>query len=291
MHSSPLLILLAVFLGTGLLSACQSTAPTTSTTVDNSVRVMSFNIRYNNPDDGQHAWPHRKDRVADLIRFHQADLLGVQEALKGQLDDLSERLPNHDWFGVGRSGSADGGEFSAIFYRTDRFELLEHDTFWLSPTPEEPGSQGWDAALPRIVTWGKFKDQTTGQEFYHFNTHFDHRGETARLESAKLVTQKVETVAGDQPAVVTGDFNLTPDTKAYDVLTASLEDSYHSSKSGHYGPESTFYGFELDADIGRIDYIFTRNNVQVLRQGTLADNWKGNFPSDHLPVVADVVFE
>lgn len=285
------MLLFALSLGGIVLAGCQGEAsPSSSPQVDdNSMRVMTFNIRYNNPDDGEHAWPNRRDSVAALIRFHRADLLGVQEALRGQIDDLTQRLPNYDWFGVGRTDGQEEGEFSAIFYRSDRFELLDHNTFWLSPTPDEVGSQGWDAALPRIVTWGRFRDRNTDEEFYHFNTHFDHRGQTARRNSAELVVSRADSIAGGTPLVVTGDFNLTPDSEAYQTLVGSLEDSYHSSATGHYGPESTFYGFELSGEPGpRIDYIFTSSGVDVHRHGTLTDNWDGNYPSDHLPVVADV---
>lgn len=272
-----------------VLTACQGSPDSDDSTAGSSFNLMSYNIRYNNPDDGIHAWPNRKHRVAALIRFHGADLLGVQEALEGQVNDLNRGLPNFDWFGVGRTDGANEGEFSAIFYRTSRFELLEHDTFWLSPTPDVPGSQGWDAALPRIVTWGKLRDKATGGQFYHFNTHFDHRGETARTESAKLLVARIDSLADTSRVVVTGDFNLTDDAEGYDVLTGALRDAHHTSITEHYGPESTFYGFELSDGPGpRIDYIFTSGDVRVLRHGTLTDNVNGAYPSDHLPVLAEI---
>jgi endonuclease/exonuclease/phosphatase family metal-dependent hydrolase len=282
-------VLLSILCAAALLSGCGSTSGKPHPTEEHSFQVMSFNIRYNNPDDGIHAWPNRRNRVAALIRFHETDLLGVQEALKGQIDDLDRRLPNFDWFGVGRGDEADQGEFSAIFYRSNRFELLHHDTFWLSPTPEVPGSQGWDAALPRIVTWGEFRDRRTGSRFYHFNTHFDHRGETARLRSAELLTTRIDSIADTTTTLVTGDFNLTDDSKPYEILTRSLKDTHHTSITDHYGPQSTYYGFELSEEPGpRIDYIFGKNGVTTLRHGTLTDNWQGAYPSDHLPVLAEV---
>lgn len=254
-----------------------------------SLNVMSFNIRFNNPDDGEHAWPHRKDRVAGLVRFHEADVVGMQEALPGQIRDLEARLPGYAWVGVGRDDGAEGGEFSPIFYRTDRLELLDHDTFWLSETPDEPGSVGWDAALPRIVTWARFRDRATDRTFVHFNTHFDHRGEAARLESARLLVRQVEAIAGEAPVVVTGDFNATPDEPPYARLADAFEDAY-TAVEAPYGPAGTFSTFEVGNEADRrIDYIFSANGVTVHRFGTLTDQWHGHYPSDHLPVLAEVV--
>ena len=252
------------------------------------VHVMSFNIRYNNPDDGEHAWPNRKDRVASMIRFHQADVAGLQEALIGQIRDLKQRLPGYAWVGVGRDDGEEAGEFSPIFYRTDRLELLDHDTFWLSTTPDVPGSQSWDAALPRIVTWARFRDRLTDATFYHFNTHFDHRGAQARLESARLITQRVEAIADGTPSVVTGDFNATPDAEPYAHLANALTDAYRAVDAPH-GPPGTYSSFEVgNEENRRIDYVFTTSDVDVQRFGTLTDQWNGHYPSDHLPVLADV---
>lgn len=256
-----------------------------------SLNAMSFNIRFNNPDDGEHAWPNRKDRVASMVRFHAADIVGMQEALLDQIRDLEERLPDYDWVGEGRDDGAEAGEFSPIFYRTDRLELLDHDTFWLSETPDEPGSQSWDAALPRIVTWASFRDRATDATFYHFNTHFDHRGEQARLESARLITRRVEETASDAPTVVTGDFNATPDAAPYAHLVEALEDAYTAVEAPH-GPPGTFSTFEVGNEADRrIDYVFSANGVTVQRFGTLTDQWNGHYPSDHLPVLAEVVID
>ena len=164
---------------------------------DTTVRVMTFNIRFDNPGDGPDAWPHRKDLAASMIRFHRAGLIGVQEALKHQLDDLTARLPGYAWVGVGRADGREAGEYSAILYRTDRFELMDDGTFWLSETPEVPGSKSWDAAIERIVTWAQFRDRETGKTFFHFNTHFDHVGQVARAESAKLILQRIAAQAKD----------------------------------------------------------------------------------------------
>ncbi len=258
---------------------------------DSTLRVMTFNIRYNNPGDGEHAWPHRKERVASVIRFHEADLVGVQEALNGQIDDLEALLPAYAWIGVGRDDGVAAGEFSPIFYRQDRFEVVEQATFWLSETPEVPGSKSWDAAITRIVTWGRFRDKTTEEVFYLFNTHFDHRGEQARTQSARLLLEKIDALAGEAPVIVTGDFNVVPTTQAYRVMVTELEDARHRSVTPPHGPDETYFGFTVEAgeEGRRIDYIFVHPDVRVQHYGVLTDHWNGHFPSDHLPVLAEVV--
>ena len=186
----------------------------------------------------------------------------------------------------------DEGEFSAIFYRTNRFELLDHDTFWLSPTPDVAGSQGWDAALPRIVTWGEFRDKETNQRFYHFNTHFDHRGEQARLESARLLAARVAERAHQLPFVVTGDFNAVPTSEPYSVLSEHFVDAREATATEPHGPEGTFSGFTTHADpMRRIDYVFVNESSSVDRFATLAEHWEGRHASDHLPVLADVLLD
>ena len=287
-----LLGLLPFFIISAALAPLARTAPPSP--ADSSLRVMSFNIRFNNPDDGEDAWPNRRDRVAQLIRFHDADVVGVQEALLGQLQDLQERLPEYDWVGVGRADGKQEGEYSAIIYRDDRLALLDHDTFWLSETPQEVGSVGWDAALERIVTWARFRDRRTGEVFFHFNTHFDHRGEEARRESAALILEQIDEIAGsDVPVVLTGDFNALEDSAPYRILTGSdgLRDAYYASKRDHYGPSSTWTGFEEIAEGRRIDYVFVNDEVEVLQHGIITDRWGEHFPSDHLPVLAEIVLQ
>ncbi len=262
---------------------------------------MTFNIRYDEPRDNTNAWPNRKQMVTSMIRFHNADLVGVQEALKRQLDDLEALLPEYSWIGVGRSDGKISGEYSAIFYRKSRFQSLESSTFWLSETPNVP-STGWDAALPRIVTWAKFKDITTGKIFFHFNTHFDHRGEVARTESARLLLNRISQLAPDLPVVVTGDFNFTESADGYHVLTGKnpgssiksksvLRDARYISKHGHHGPTSTFNEFKALVPDRKIDYVFVKGNIRAIQHGVLSDTWDGRFPSDHFPVLAEIVIE
>lgn len=266
---------------------------------DSSLNVMSFNIRYPNPGDGIHYWDNRRPLVASILHYYEVDLLGVQEAHLRQLNEIVADIPEFDWFGVCRTDGSTNpnpdNEFSAILYRKDRFERLDGNTFWLSETPDVIASTGWDAALPRIVTWAKFKDRKTSKIFFHFNTHFDHMGVQARNESAKLILEKIQKIAGDMPVVLTGDFNCSDTDPPYLTLTDEkcsyyFKDALHVSESPHHGPMSTFAGnFEASGLIDhRIDFIFVRNNVRVFKHAILSDSWNGNLASDHLPVIARV---
>ena len=263
-----------------------------SSSAASSVNVLSFNIRYNNPDDGEHAWPNRKGMVASVVRFHAADLVGMQEVLRSQIDDLTVLLPNYSWYGVGRNDGKNSGEFSPIFYRRDRFQLLDSGEFWLSKNPDQIGSKSWDAALPRIATWVKFRDRESKQEFIHLNTHFDHRGEVARTRSAELILDQLKILSGNMPVVVTGDFNVPPESAAYVTMTSMLVDSKLESVSEPHGPEGTFGGFTVKVgDTGdRIDYVFVAEGTKVLRYAALSDQWDGRYPSDHLPVLAEIIW-
>lgn len=252
------------------------------------LRVMTFNIRYDNPDDGADAWPNRKEMAASMIRFHEADIAGLQEALKGQIDDLDALLPEYTWLGVGRADGQEAGEYSPIFYREDRFEVLRHDTFWLSETPDVPGSKSWDAAIERIATWAEMRDRESGRRFFVINTHFDHRGEVARAESASLLLEKIAELSDGLPVVLTGDFNALESSEPYRVLAGGLSDAFKVSEHPHHGPTSTWSGFEAVEPGRRIDYIFVNRGFTVMEHGILADTWDGRFPSDHLPVLAEL---
>lgn len=265
------------------------------------IRVMTFNIRVNVPSDSLNAWPYRKEIAASMIRFHHADIIGIQEALYDQVKDLAERLPDYDWFGVGRDDGNKEGEFMAIFYLKRRFIVTNNSTFWLSENPGIPG-KGWDAACNRIVTWGKFKDNNTAKTFFHFNTHFDHVGEIAREESAKLLLKYIKDIADDSDAIITGDFNSTPNSTIYKILTHNSEeepelrliDTRMISINPHHGPSSTFTGFKLSKLMEKgqpIDYIFITNNIKIFNHGTLSDTFDGLFPSDHMPVLAEIAIE
>lgn len=256
------------------------------------IGVMTFNIRYDNPSDGVHRWDLRKDWVGEIINTTFPDIVGIQEALRHQLDSLAVRLPEYQWTGVGRSDGLNSGEFSPIFYRADRLVLQDGGTFWLSDTPDSTGSVGWDAALPRIVTWGRFLNLRSGDSFYAFNTHFDHRGVVARLESAKLIVDRVLQIAGSSPYILTGDFNFQDSSPAYTALLddgvngTGLTDSRSVAEMADIG---TFRGFETGSTEPRtIDYIFVSPDVIPTGHRVLDESRDGRYPSDHLPVYATV---
>ena len=258
------------------------------------LQVMTFNIRLNTTSDSLNAWPYRKDNLASQVLFHDIHLLGVQEALHNQMVDLKERLPRYRYIGVGRDDGKEKGEYSAIFYDTARLQVLQSNTFWLSLTPEVPGSKSWDAAITRIVSWARFRDKKTGKIFYAFNTHFDHIGKEARRESAKLLLQRVADIAGKTPAIITGDFNATPDDEPIRVVTDKnnplhLVNAKEVSVTPHYGPTGTFTGFApKERDDKPIDYIFLKGPWKVKKHATLSQTWGGRFASDHFAVMAVV---
>jgi len=256
------------------------------------LQVMTFNIRYNNPQDGENQWSKRKEYLSSMLPFYEVDICGMQEALVDQIRDVIKNQPQYAYLGVGRDDGVEGGEFSPILYRKDKFEVLGSATLWLSETPDVP-SKGWDANLNRIVTWAKFKDKKSKKVFFVFNTHYDHIGKVARRESSKLLLQKVKEIAGNTPCIITGDFNATPDDEPIKVLVDEtnpdkLTDTEKISLSPHFGTYSTFNGFQSQEQEGRhIDYIFTKNPVKfkVLKHATLSNTWAGRFASDHHAVM------
>ncbi len=251
--------------------------------------VITYNIRLNTSSDGINAWPNRKEMVTALLKFHDAAIFGLQEAKHDQILDLEERLPGFGRLGSGRDDGKTGGEYSPVFYDLNLFKLLESGQFWLSETPETP-SKGWDAALPRIVTWGKFQVKGSSRKFFYFNTHFDHVGKVARANSSRLILEKIKTLnPGNLPVIVTGDFNLTPESEPITLILEKLKDSSQISAMPPYGPVGTFNSFRRDHPLDqRIDYIFVNDKVSVLKYGVLTDGWDNRYPSDHQPVMATV---
>ena len=262
-------------------------------------RVMSFNILCDE-SEGVTGWGHRRETVIDEIRAHDPLLLGVQEATPGEMDYLSEKLPEYASIGVARDDGARRGEFSALFYKKESLELLDSGTFWLSEHPERPGVKGWDAACCRIVTWGKFKCKKSGREFACANTHFDHIGQTARRESAKLLLAKAaELTKGELPFFVSGDFNADDTTDVYKILTGGYDNFSGLTDAGKIAPERiapvkrTYHEFGLyppDKD-GVIDYVFINEKVAVQKYEIGADKRNGRYPSDHNSLTVTLKFK
>jgi len=262
-----------------------------SLTVSAQIDFITYNIRYNNPDDGENAWPNRKEKVAALFKFHGADIFCVQEALDEQVKYMEEASPGFAREGVGRDDGKEKGEYSAVFYKKSLFTKMDGGTFWLSETPEQC-SYGWDAACRRICTWVSLEEVATGEKFFVFNTHFDHKGNEAKAQSAKLIIEKIKDIAGDYPVILCGDFNLTPESKPIQFIRHTLNDAFEISILPPYGSVPTYHGFTYDSEPGnRIDYVFVSDGVNVLRYGALTDATDRQFYSDHLPVLVTIVFE
>lgn len=255
------------------------------------LRVMSYNIRFDNPDDGINSWPHRKERVADMLLFYQADVICLQEALHHQLKDLTTQMPGFSISGKGRDDGDIGGEFSAILYNPEVYSLLQDGTFWLSPTPSVP-SPGWDAAVIRICSWAEFEHRKSHKRFFVFNTHFDHVGQVARIKSSELLLYAIDSIASGFPVIFCGDLNAEPDNEAIVLLASQLRDARIHSLAKPYGPYGTWNGFDYNSPLDRrIDYVFTNQHVEVLRYAVIDDAFHSRFPSDHLPVFTELVIK
>lgn len=255
------------------------------------ITIASYNIRYDNPKDAPDTWDKRHPVIINMVKFHEMDIFGVQEALNHQIRDLAEGLPNFSFLGVGRDDGAEKGEYTAIFYNKEKFKELESDTFWLSEDTTQP-NKGWDAALPRICTWAKLEELETGKQFYVFNTHFDHVGVQARVNSAALIMDKAKEIAGDGTVILTGDFNIDQENEAYLSLKDSemFKDSYEVAYLV-YANNGTFNSFDNTKSTDRrIDHIFVTPDIQVNKYGILTDTYQSRFPSDHFPVLIEVEF-
>jgi endonuclease/exonuclease/phosphatase family metal-dependent hydrolase len=266
------------------------------------MRIMSYNVKWNDDNEAnfENSWEFRKQHVASMIRFHHVDLVGLQEPMLEQMQDIEALLPEFSWFGVGVDDGKDNGSFDdAILYRKSRFKLLEQSHFFLSNTPEVP-SIGWDAKYRRAVNWVKLYDKKNKKTFYFFNTHFDYHGQAARDESAYLLRGKITEITNGHAFVVTGDFNLFPDLGGkgtYQILTKKavnegdikLYDAQHKTLFPHHGPTGTWSGFKEPGQPGvKPDFIFVSEDVTVVSHGILSDTFDGKYPSDHLPVVAEI---
>lgn len=266
-----------------------------------SFSIATYNVRYENIGDSinGNGWRQRYPYIAKLIQFHGFDIFGTEEGKYNQLQDLKGSMSNYDYIGVGRDDGQKGGEFSAIFYRTDKFEVLEHGNFWLSTITDRP-NKGWDAALPRICTWGKFRLKSTGFIFMYFNLHMDHIGKQARIESAKLILQRIRELPKKFPVILSGDFNVDQFSDSYKLLVNSdiFKDAYQEAEF-IYEPNGTFNNFNPNLKTDkRIDHIFLTNEFVVKKYGILTDTYwsesnvkdnlityQARMPSDHFPVM------
>ena len=258
------------------------------------IKVMTMNVRYDNPDDSANAWTNRIPLFCRFISKEKPDILGIQEMLWRQYELMDTVMRDYSSVGVGRDDGARGGELNPVFFRKERFDLVRTITFWLSDTPELPGSKGWGSSLPRIVTWLELVDKNSHEHFYFFNTHFAHDSDSARIMSSRILLKEVEKTAAGFPFIVTGDFNMLPYSTAYSILTGpnesvpALKDTYFVSEKKPQGPNYTFNGFSDKPGSGRVDYIFVKNGLRVLNHSTLAEKDEEIFISDHWPVVATI---
>jgi len=247
--------------------------------------MITYNIRYANTNDGDNIWENRKSKLAGLINYYEPSFLGIQEGLLHQVEYLDSCLSMYEYIGVGRDDGKQRGEYCAIFYDTRTYKAIIDSTFWLSETPGIP-SNGWDANLNRVCTYGLFENINTKEKIWVLNTHFDHRGKMARENSASLISKRVVQLNKDNlPLVLMGDFNATVDQKPIQILKTKLSDGLEISEKPFYGPPGTSNGFRQDEIVRRIDYLFTRN-VKVLSYSHIDDRRDNNLHiSDHLPVL------
>jgi endonuclease/exonuclease/phosphatase family metal-dependent hydrolase len=247
---------------------------------------MTYNIRFDNPEDSANAWPNRKQKVFDLLKKYDPDVIGLQEVLHHQLMHLVDQNPDYAFVGVGRDDGKTQGEYSPIIYKKSKFELIEQNTFWLSEKPDKPGSKNWDAAITRVASWAILSDKTTGRKFLMMNTHFDHIGSEARKQSATIIKAKADQLAVEMPVVISGDFNCTPDDEPHQLMVNGelFELLDHASQ-----PTGTFCGFKVGGiECQLIDYIFLSSEWQADRYNVIQDNDGVYYPSDHLPVMLNV---
>lgn len=260
------------------------------TSYQQKIITATYNLRLQNDSDSGNLWVQRVPQVISLIRFHQFDVFGTQEGFRNQLNDIKKGLPEFDFYGAGRDDGKEKGEHSAIFFRKDRFSLLKNGDFWLSQTPDQP-SLGWDATCcNRICSWVYLNDKKTGKNFYFFCAHFDHQGTIARVESSKLILQRINTIAGNEAVIFVGDLNGDQQSEWYRNIDTSdvLDDSYRQVNFP-YSNNGSFNNFGKNITGNKIiDHIFISHQFLVRRWGILSDSYYGKFPSDHFPVLAEV---
>lgn len=282
-----ILLTVGLIVGIILIGFAQQPTPKTALT------VMSFNVRYINKKDGVNSWTNRKEKVAQVITSNNVDIVGLQEPWKDQISDLKKLMPEYGWFGWSRDNGKSRGEFCPIFYKKNKFTVLDKGIFWLSETPDKVGSKGWDVKYPRMVVWGRFKNKKDGKELYFFNTHLG--GKIARLESVKLLRVKIDKMADGLPVIVTGDYNSKPDSEAYKTMVSNnyeveIEDAFYTAKDKN-NEQFTDYWFDGEnEDLKRIDYIFVTPQIKVLYHEIINKRMGKYYPSDHLAIKAEIEF-
>ena len=256
----------------------------------NSIDVMSYNIRLGSADDGENHWNIRKDKLKDLINYYEADFIGMQEAQKPQIEYLLENNSLYGFLGKPRD-EGENSEFSCIFYLKNKYKVLQQDTFWLSETPEK-STKSWDTAYPRIVTYGLFENIKTKKKIWVLNTHFDHVGVVARQKSAEIILKKIKQLQGKQnlPVVLTGDFNSFKTDTWMQPLLNNLQEASSHSITKPYGGTATWNAFNFkEKPVDQIDFIFSsKNNTVIKKFRTITDFYDFKYPSDHLPIISRI---
>lgn len=255
------------------------------------MKVMSFNLRNSGGNDpSPHSWSERRPTVQSFLETEEPDILGTQEALYDQVTHLDEDLPDYEWIGIGREGGTDG-EFMAIYYKSDRFKPTDTGHYWLSDTPDVVGSTSWGNTISRMVTWAKFEEEATGEQFYVVNTHFDHQSEESRQKSAELIIEKINEYDENLPIILTGDFNTTPDSVSHGILTGEglFEDPWNYAEEKINEELGTFNGFNDPTGGGtdnKIDWVLTKN---IFAESIGINDYRNGeqYPSDHFPVIAE----
>lgn len=311
MKTSSILRLLLVWSALIMLRHSDMTAQEMPQAIFN---LATYNIRNANSSDSLQGniWSNRCNAITDIVRFHEFDIFGTQEGLRHQLERMKEQLPGYEYIGVGRDDGKTDGEHSAIFYNTNKFDLIDSGNFWLSQTPDRP-SKGWDAACIRICTWGKFRHKMSGKEFLYFNLHADHVGKQARIESVKLIERKISEFGENLPTFLSGDFNVDQNNECYaKLLSDGIFTDAHNAAEFVYEPNGTFNDWKPNGFTkSRIDHIFITNGIKVKKYGILTDTYRTlsnkedelkvadgyeadvfpaecRMPSDHFPVLTTV---
>ena len=255
---------------------------------DNDLKVISYNIRYNNLNDGINKWDNRKETLFNFLEDEYPDFIGMQEVLENQLNELQINLKDYSFIGIGREDGQNKGEFSPLFYLKDSYNVIKTSTFWLSDTPDKV-SVGWDAALERICTYGYFESKKMKRRFWVFNTHFDHMGGVARKKSIELIMSKIDKLnTENDPVVLMGDFNLIPISDPIKVLSEKFIDSFSINSNNLIG---TYNGFsELYDNSRRIDYIFSKGLILKSSENVAVKTPYGGWASDHHPILTTLKF-